>query len=119
MDQGKLVPVAGGVSVTSNTATTLRAGTWLIDRVVKVKVSQGTVWKVYPTLLGRTASWNAHLFFGWNDVKGMGVPDWRKLKDQYLCHPDSQVARVKSSWNLDSWRPDVGYVRTLLALCNP
>jgi len=49
----------------------------------------------------------------------MGVPDNIKYKHQYLCHIDSQVARVKTSWNLDSWRPNVGYAATLLAKCNP
>ncbi|SHJ95650.1 Protein of unknown function [Tessaracoccus bendigoensis DSM 12906] len=31
----------------------------------------------------------------------------------------SQIARTKPTWNVDSWRPDVGYAKTLLAQCNP
>ena len=41
------------------------------------------------------------------------------MKDQALCHWDT-IARIKkSTWNLETWRPDVSYARTIAALCNP
>lgn len=39
------------------------------------------------------------------------------MRDQYICH--QQFAYLKSSWNLDEWRPDVSYASTVTSLCNP
>jgi hypothetical protein len=39
------------------------------------------------------------------------------LLSQLHCH--AVFARHKPRWNLEAWRPDVGYVRTVAALCNP
>lgn len=39
------------------------------------------------------------------------------LLDQLHCH--AVFAPLKSRWNLEAWRPDVGYARTVAALCNP
>jgi hypothetical protein len=39
------------------------------------------------------------------------------LVDQLHCH--AVFASAKPRWNLETWRPDVGYARTVLALCNP
>ena len=36
---------------------------------------------------------------------------------QYRCHVD--IAPWKDRWNLEEFRPNVGYVRTLATLCNP
>ncbi|MGJ7562067.1 DUF2599 domain-containing protein [Brevibacterium casei] len=41
------------------------------------------------------------------------------LKQQYVCHPMSKVARVKSTWNIEAWRPTAGLVKTAAALCKP
>ena len=40
------------------------------------------------------------------------------MHDQLVCHWVS-AGYWKVPWNLDSWRPDVGYPATVLALCNP
>lgn len=42
----------------------------------------------------------------------------QKYRDQLICHVWN-AARVKVPWNLDSWRPRVGYNATVLAWCNP
>lgn len=42
----------------------------------------------------------------------------RKYHDQLVCHWAS-AGYLKTPWNLDSWRPDVGYAATVLAACNP
>lgn len=43
------------------------------------------------------------------------------MYDQFQCH--WQWARLvspnKPSWNLEPWRPAVGYDATVQALCNP
>lgn len=39
------------------------------------------------------------------------------LKDQYYCH--TQAAKLKESWNLEPWRPDVSLSKTILCKCNP
>ncbi|WP_414017410.1 DUF2599 domain-containing protein [Brevibacterium casei] len=31
----------------------------------------------------------------------------------------SKVARVKSTWNIEAWRPTAGLVKTAAALCKP
>jgi hypothetical protein len=39
------------------------------------------------------------------------------LRHQLICH--LAIARDKPEWNIEPWRPDVGYARTLAAGCNP
>lgn len=39
------------------------------------------------------------------------------LKDQYYCH--TQLAKTKSSWNLEPWRPNVSLAKTIAKACNP
>jgi hypothetical protein len=41
----------------------------------------------------------------------------RSLYNQLRCHAD--FAPRKAQWDLESWRPNVGYYRTIEALCNP
>jgi hypothetical protein len=41
----------------------------------------------------------------------------RSLTNQLRCHAD--FAPRKPTWDLETWRPDVGYVQTVLDLCNP
>jgi hypothetical protein len=41
----------------------------------------------------------------------------QKYRDQLVCHAAN--APYKTPWNLDSWRPNVGYNLTVLAGCNP
>ncbi|MEK1841739.1 MAG: DUF2599 domain-containing protein [Pseudomonas sp.] len=38
------------------------------------------------------------------------------LRHQLICH--LAIARDKPQWNLEPWRPDVGYAQTLAAGCN-
>lgn len=43
------------------------------------------------------------------------------MHDQFRCHWEFArvVAPDKPSWNLEPWRPAVGYARTVAARCNP
>lgn len=42
----------------------------------------------------------------------------QKYQDQLVCHW-ANAGYLKVPWNLDSWRPNVGYAATVLAACNP
>ena len=64
---------------------------------------------------------------GWNELyskyKNVGRGIKRNLsgmRDQYICHQQFAAIRSprKPTWNLDEWRPDVGYVKTVVASCN-
>jgi hypothetical protein len=43
------------------------------------------------------------------------------MRDQYICHQQIVAVRDpnKPTWNIDEWRPDVGYPETVNASCNP
>jgi len=54
----------------------------------------------------------------WRDVVIMEQrANTNGLKDQFMCHWDFAV--MKGSWNLDIGQPDVGYSKTVFAMCNP
>lgn len=93
----------------------------IVSSVTKVysSANKGWIWKVKPTAAGRVAAEWIHISFGWPQAKSQGVPNYEKLFEQYLCHPLSQVARVKPTWNLDGWRPNVSMAATMAAACNP
>lgn len=42
----------------------------------------------------------------------------QNLWDQLVCHAYN-VPFNKGTWNLETWRPNVGYTATVLAACNP
>lgn len=65
----------------------------------------------------------------WNRMtRSSGIPPYdalvpstyeaNKYHDQLVCHWVN-AGYAKTPWNLDSWRPDVGYAATVAALCNP
>lgn len=95
------------------------AGSTLVKSVRKGTEKGQARYFVTPTALGRVAPDAAHLQFGWPQAKKQGVANTDGLQDQYLCHPQSGIARVKGTWNLERWRPNVSYAKTLTALCNP
>lgn len=67
----------------------------------------------------------------------IGVYDWNELyskyknrgldtnldgmRDQLICHQQIVAIRSprKATWNLDEWRPNVSYLQTVNASCNP
>ena len=108
------------------------ADPWLwIDLIDKATWSSGKpgqrTLEVVPT---RWARANAGNF-------AVGVADWNELygkykrrgltrnlasmKEQLICHQVvvAIVAPDKPSWNLDEWRPEVGYERLVQQRCNP
>jgi hypothetical protein len=63
---------------------------------------------------------------GWAQLEAR-YPDPRltegreRLRDQYICHQQFATFAEpdKPSWELELNRPDVGYLATVKALCNP
>lgn len=89
-----------------------------IASVQKVWDGPGEVYRVRPTKAGRAAGLE-ELRIAWRQAVRRGVPDRAGLRDQFLCHPLSIIARGKPTWDLETWRPNVGLSRTMLSGCNP
>ena len=89
-----------------------------IRSVTSQRFAEGVVFNVHPTRAGRVAVGDA-LDDAWREAVAKGVPDRAGLRQQFMCHPVSVVARAKQSWDLETWRPTVGLLRTMLNGCNP
>ncbi|MEP7368085.1 MAG: DUF2599 domain-containing protein [Dermatophilaceae bacterium] len=96
----------------------------LIDKVQWTHGSSGWTLHVFPTLAARLFA-PAYLSAraGWKEVKQKAGRFWGETSmwNQYLCHVQFVNFRAprRASWNLDQWRPNVGYYRTVRANCNP
>ena len=98
------------------------AGQALIAKATWTVNSEGRQLQVVPTRAGRTDFFDGADARAWSEVlakaPAAGSPG---MHDQFLCHWN--FARVvepdKPSWNLEPWRPAVGYAKTVDALCNP
>ncbi len=89
-----------------------------IAAVTRSWEADGEVYRVRPTRRGRLAT-PEELSVAWRQTVRKGVPDRTGLRQQFLCHPLSIIARGKPTWDLETWRPTVGLTRTVLAGCNP
>ncbi len=97
----------------------IKSASWKYNR------PYGWTLQVKPTAWAR-ANAGSYLVgvYGWDELygkyKNRGLnTNLGGMRDQFICHQDLMVAALKSSWNLDEWRPDVSYAQTKLALCNP
>ena len=89
-----------------------------IHKVTFVRRDGGRTMSVQPTACGRW--WNG--WSGWVEAKREGNVSYSGDRDasmwyQYICHFD--WAPWRETWNLDEWRPNVGYLKTVRARCNP
>lgn len=89
-----------------------------IADVTAEEVPEGTVYHLRPTRAGRLAD-RDELSVAWRQAVRRGVPDQPGLRQQFLCHPMSVIARAKPTWDIETWRPTVGTIRTMVAACNP
>ncbi|MFJ4654046.1 DUF2599 domain-containing protein [Nocardia sp. NPDC088792] len=94
----------------------------LIDHTEWTDDPDGRRLHVYPTQAGRTDTFPAAGDRAWQEVlTDAPDADTPGMYDQFKCH--WEYARVvqpdKPSWNLEPWRPAVGYQATVAALCNP
>lgn len=94
----------------------------LIDRVEWTTTRYGRELQVFATRAGREDIDASAQNRAWREVLAR-APDAASpgMFDQFACHwaLTRLVAEDKPSWNLEPWRPDVGYQATVAALCNP
>lgn len=103
-------------------------GIGLIDHATWVYNSgYGYTLQVYPTgwARGQAGSYLVGTF-DWDELytkyryRGLNT-NLNGMRDQLICHQVvvAVVQPLKASWNIDEWRPDVGYLQTVNARCNP
>ncbi|MET7772132.1 DUF2599 domain-containing protein [Nocardia sp. NPDC005366] len=94
----------------------------LIDHVEWTETEDGTRLLVYPTVAGRRTTSPGNDERAWQEVLSQS-PDAESpgMRDQFICHWEwaRLVQPNKPSWNLEPWRPAVGYQGTVQASCNP
>ncbi|SUA45383.1 DUF2599 domain-containing protein [Nocardia africana] len=98
------------------------AGSPLIDHTEWTDDPDGRRLHVYPTAAGRADQFPAALDRAWSEVLADSPDaDSPGMYDQFRCHWvwARMVAPNKPSWNLEPWRPAVGYEATVQAMCNP
>lgn len=68
------------------------------------------------SVISTTNAWNAvvNLFY---KVSMYWTDNLDGMHDQYWCH--ANFAKTKNEWNLEPYRPNVGYNATVAAHCNP
>ncbi len=93
-----------------------------VDYVVWADTPNGKSLHAHMTEYGKAMSWldPAKAF---NEVqRDANLPDDNPLtgtlEDQFDCHAELAPPN-KSSWNLDTWRPDPGVFATMNDQCNP
>lgn len=87
-----------------------------IKKVSLKSSSQGMIVQVYPGSYPANLPGSA-LFADYKKLVASNF-EGRKYRDQLVCHQNNAM-HFKTPWNLDSWRPDVGYAKTVAKLCNP
>ncbi|WP_216897880.1 DUF2599 domain-containing protein [Nocardia alni] len=109
-------------STTGAPATDPYPGRPLIDHTQWTNDPDGRRLHVVPTDAGRKDWFGPALNRAWSEVLADAPDaDTPGMFDQFKCH--WQWARLvepnKPDWNLEPWRPAVGYDATVQALCNP
>lgn len=98
------------------------AGMPLIERLEWTSNADGPRLMVHPTRAGRDTTFPGADLRAWQEI---GALDPRAetpgMWDQFRCHWEwaRLVAPDKPTWNLEPWRPAVGYDATVDASCNP
>ncbi|WP_327151597.1 DUF2599 domain-containing protein [Nocardia sp. NBC_01329] len=98
------------------------AGLALIDYVEWTENADGPRLMVHPTRAGRDTTFPGSDLRAWQEIRtadpGADVPG---MWDQFRCHWEwaRLIAADKPTWNLEPWRPSVGYDATVDAACNP
>lgn len=93
-----------------------------VERVKWIADPNGRRLAVYPTDYARHDAPSTEWPLAWAEVVSREPEvDHRRLRDQFRCHAEftTIVEPDKPSWNLELWRPDVGYLDTVVARCNP
>lgn len=117
-------------STSSDRATPLAAqptvdpyeGIPLVDHVEWTENVDGPRLLVFPSEAGRRTTYPGSDERAWQEVLVQSpAADAPGMRDQFVCHWDwaRLVQPNKPSWNLEPWRPAVGYPETVQASCNP
>lgn len=92
-------------------------GNWMYTSIVNDSDSRGTIIRVYAAPLNFSTYSNTTI---WENYKSI-VPwtyETTTMYDQLICHVRN-IGRAKQPWNLEPWRPNVGYAAVVVAGCNP
>lgn len=97
-----------------------------VDHVEWAKWGDLSSLRVYPTPSARASSGHAGTepmaALAWSEVLALS-PDAAipGMQEQFLCHWNFAefVEPGKVSWNLEPWRPEVGYEEMVASRCNP
>ncbi|WP_067649841.1 DUF2599 domain-containing protein [Nocardia harenae] len=98
------------------------AGLPLIDRTEWTAGQDGARLLVFPTEAGRRTPFPGAENRAWLEIlTGAPDADTPGMYDQFRCHWvwARLAAPTKPSWNLEPWRPAVGYDAVVQAACNP
>lgn len=98
------------------------AGLPLIDHIEWTRNAEGPRLMVHPTEAGRATTFPGAGLRAWAEIRTAdATADTPGMWDQFRCHWDwaRLVAPDKPTWNLEPWRPPVGYDATVEAACNP
>ncbi|MEK8226150.1 DUF2599 domain-containing protein [Oerskovia sp. M15] len=88
----------------------VRSATWGNREGGRSLAVDPTPWARQSGLVGEETAW-AQL------VASEPEADTATMRDQFDCH--ALGATDKKTWNLEPWRPDVGFLATAAARCNP
>ncbi|MGW5216730.1 DUF2599 domain-containing protein [Nocardia sp. NPDC004085] len=98
------------------------AGQPLIDHVAWTETIDGPRLLVFPTQAGRRTTFPGSDERAWQEIVAESADaEAPGMRDQFICHWAwaRLVQPDKPSWNLEPWRPAVGYQATVEARCNP
>jgi hypothetical protein len=98
------------------------AGQPLIDRLEWTENADGPRLMVHPTRAGRDTTYPGSDLRAWQEIRTADpAADTPGMWDQFRCHWEwaRLIAPDKPTWNLEPWRPLVGYDATVDAACNP
>ncbi|WP_454198787.1 DUF2599 domain-containing protein [Nocardia sp. Marseille-Q1738] len=118
------IPPASPVSTPVGAVPTVDpyAGRPLVDHVTWTETIDGPRLLVFPTEAGRQTTFPGSDERAWQEILALSADaDAPGMRDQFLCHWvwARLVQPAKPSWNLEPWRPAVGYPATVEARCNP
>lgn len=108
---GETSPTPQSVTVTTWLgAQGVRSATWGEREGGRSLAVDPTPWARLSGMVGEATAW-AQL------VASEPEAGSRTMRDQFDCH--ALGATDKATWNLEPWRPDVGFLATAAARCNP
>lgn len=89
----------------------------MVDSHTTTDHAQGTVHNVRPTDRTREMGLSALSSDPGPGMETEGIPATPSLVGQWVCH--SVFAPDKETWNLEDWRPAVGFPEMVSSRCNP